>query len=110
MHLVFIAKWVSRKIKRGSKQFKWLMETKDVLQLNPFAGNRVSKQLTPRFYKRKFNIIYVYRYPVPEAHRLIYTLIDDGGHSPVQVMIIDLLNHSEYEKRFGFREAPIHSL
>jgi len=45
-------------------------------------------------------VLFVYRYPVPEAHRIIYIIEKVKGNT--HVIIIDFLNHTEYEKRFGY--------
>lgn len=76
------------------------MDAKYVLLENPYAGDKIPRRLTPRFYKRKFNTVYVFRYPVPEAHRIIYYVRTHRGQ--VQVIIIELLTHKEYDKRFGY--------
>ena len=76
------------------------MDAKIVLQGNPYAGTRISQRKTPRYYKRKYPVLFVYRYPVPEAHRIIYIIekVEDNTH----VIIIDFLNHTEYERRLGY--------
>lgn len=99
MYQVFITENVSKKVRQGTKQFNWLMEAKTILQENPFAGDQVSRRLTPRIYKRNFSLLYVYRYPVPEAHRIIYFIDADRG---LRVIISDLLNHTDYERMFKY--------
>ncbi len=97
---VFIVKRVLKKIKPDSKRRKWLMNAKQVLKGNPEIGDKISPKRTPRYYKNKYGVLFVFRYPTPEAHRIIYIIKKVKGNK--HVIIVDFLNHTEYDKRFGY--------
>jgi len=98
---VLVLRAVFDKVKRNQDHLGWLNDAKDVLEVNPFAGDKVSRRLTPGRYKRRFNVVYVYRYRMPEAYRLIYTL-DTSRGVPSCVRVIDFLSHKEYERVFRY--------
>ena len=89
------------KVQRNQNHLDWLNDARDVLEVNPFAGDKVSRRLTPRRYKLRFNVVFVYRYRMPEAFRLIYTLDTTRG-VPSCVRVIDFLSHKEYERVFRY--------
>lgn len=98
---VYVLQSVFQKIKLNKTHSKWLNDTKEVLSLNPYAGEKVTRRLTPRYYRYTFKVLFVYRYEAPQAHRFIYTLDTKKGE-PVGVRIIDFLNHKEYERMFKY--------
>jgi len=60
--------------------------------------SRIEKKLNT--YKKKYGVLFVFRYPTPEAHRIIYIIKKVKGNK--HVIIVDFLNHTEYDKRFGY--------
>jgi len=62
---VLVLRSVFEKVQRQPKYAAWLKGAKNVLQENPFAGEKVSRHLTPRVYKIRYNVIYVYRTGYP---------------------------------------------
>jgi len=73
----------------------------DVLKENMFAGQRVEKKKLPKYYVQKYGINNLYKYNLDAANRLIYTLVAD--ESGIAVVVLEILSHKEYEKRFGYR-------
>lgn len=43
----------------------------------------------------------LYKYNLDRAKRLIYTLVAD--ESSIAVVIMEILNHKDHEKRFGYK-------
>ena len=70
------------------------------LKLNPACGTKISKHLWPREYVQKYGIKNLWKYDLPNAWRLIYTIESDE----VQIVniILEWFDHKEYEKRFGY--------
>jgi Txe/YoeB family toxin of Txe-Axe toxin-antitoxin module len=70
------------------------------LKQNPMCGTRIQKRLWPIIYTRKYGITNLWKYDLPNAWRLVYTIRTD------EVMILNIIlewfNHKEYEKRFGY--------
>ena len=73
----------------------------DVLKENMFAGARIEKSKFPRFYVQRYGVNNLYKYNLDRANRLIYTLV--GDESGVAVVVLEVLTHKEYEKRFGYK-------
>ena len=72
----------------------------DVLKENMFAGQLIEKKKFPKVYVQKYSITNLYKYNLDRSDRLIYTLVaDDLG---IAVVVLEILNHKEYEKRFGY--------
>jgi len=73
----------------------------DVLRENMFAGDSVEKKKFPKIYILKYDITSLYKYNLDKSHRLTYALVaDELGTS---VVVLEIMNHKEYEKRFGYR-------
>lgn len=72
-----------------------------VLKENMFAGQRIEKSKLPKFYVQKYGINNLYKHNLDRANRLIYTLVAD--ESGIVVVVLEILSHKEYEKRFGYK-------
>jgi hypothetical protein len=72
-----------------------------VLKENMFAGQLIAKKKSPKVYVQKYDVRNLYKYNLDRSKRLIYTLVAD--ESGITVVIIEILNHKDYEKRFGYK-------
>ncbi len=72
----------------------------DVLKENMFAGQLIEKKKFPKTYVQKYGITNLYKYNLDKAHRLTYTLAADA--SGIAVVVLEIMDHKEYEKRFGY--------
>jgi len=72
-----------------------------VLRENIFAGQRIEKKKFPKYYVQKHGINNLYKYNLDAGNRLVYTLVAD--ESGVVVVVLEILSHKEYEKRFGYK-------
>ena len=70
------------------------------IEQNPFCGIQIPKRLIPEEYIRKFNIKNVWKYNLPNAWRLIYSI--QGGKAVVISLILEWLTHKEYERKFNY--------
>jgi Txe/YoeB family toxin of Txe-Axe toxin-antitoxin module len=70
------------------------------LKENPFCGIKVPKGLWPKEYIKNYGIDNLWKYNLPNAWRLIYTII--GDEVKIVSMILEWLDHKNYEKRFGY--------
>ena len=72
----------------------------DDLKENPICGTKIPKKLWPKEYKKKYKITNLWKYDLPNAWRLIYTIETD------EVMIINIIlewfDHKEYNRRFKY--------
>lgn len=76
---------------------RWIADMSLVLKENMFAGELVQKSLIPDYYKEKYGVSHLFRYRHPEGHRSCYYVCEGS------CVILDILTHEEYDKRFGYR-------
>lgn len=72
---------------------------KDIWE-NPFCGIQIPKRLIPKEYIQKFKIKNVWKYNLPNAWRLIYSL--EGNEVVIISIVLEWLDHKEYERRFHY--------
>jgi len=81
--------------------YEWLTRAFEDLEENAFCGIQIPKRLIPKEYKRKFGKLdNLWKYNLPNAWRLIYTIKD--GDVVVLSIILEWLDHKEYERRFNY--------
>ena len=78
---------------------KFIDEAIDRLKQDPFLGTYIEKSKWPKLY-RKYQITNLRKIDLPDAWRLIYSVIT----APDQklVVLIEWFDHKEYERRFGY--------
>ncbi|MFH1316890.1 MAG: hypothetical protein ABII01_05200 [Candidatus Woesearchaeota archaeon] len=83
------------------KFFNQLDNTFDNIEENAFCSIQIKKRLFPKKWKHYSNL---WKYNLPNAWRLIYTIAppDKEGKVIVLVIILDWMNHKDYEKLFGY--------
>ena len=72
----------------------------DNIKENLFCGIQIPKRLIPKVYIKKFNIKNVWKYNLPNAWRLIYSI--EGGKTTILTIILEWLDHKEYERKFSY--------
>jgi len=70
------------------------------IKQNPFCGVQIPKRLIPKEYIQKFNIRNVWKYNLPNAWRLIYSI--EGGELKIITIVLEWMDHKEYERRFNY--------
>ncbi|MBT3404601.1 hypothetical protein HN832_03315 [archaeon] len=70
------------------------------IEENPFCGIQIPKKLIPKDYIKKHNIGNVWKYNLPGAWRLIYSI--RGGEVTIITIILDWMDHKTYEKKFKY--------
>ena len=73
----------------------------DLLKKNPFSGNQIPKKQIPEKYSNKYDAENIWRIELPNRWRLIYTIA--GNKIEVINFIMDIFNHKEYDKVFGYK-------
>ncbi|MFH0978739.1 MAG: hypothetical protein V1837_05555 [Candidatus Woesearchaeota archaeon] len=74
----------------------------DLLQLNPEYGIHIPKDRIPKEYVVKYDVNNLWKVNLSGAWRMIYTI--RGSEVEIISLILDILNHSDYEKKFGYRK------
>ena len=70
------------------------------LKKNPMCGTKIQKKLWPKKYKQKYGINNLWKYDLPNAWRIIYTIETD--EVTIVSIILEWFSHKDYEKRFKY--------
>lgn len=82
--------------------FGFLERATDDLKKNPLCGMKIPKSLWPADYTKKYAIDNLWKYDLPGAWRLVYTIARDEIR--IMAIILEWFDHKNYEKRFGYRK------
>jgi len=80
--------------------FKFLERAVDDLKKNPFSGIKIPQNLWPKEYAVKYNIDNLWKYDLPNAWRLVYTIAKD--EIKIMAILLEWFDHKNYERRFGY--------
>ncbi|MEM2131526.1 MAG: hypothetical protein QXR96_03310 [Candidatus Woesearchaeota archaeon] len=80
--------------------YKWISKAINDLEQNAFCGIQTQKKLIPKNYLDKYNIDNLWKYDLPKAWRLLYSVAN--SEILIITIIIEWMNHKEYEKRFKY--------
>jgi len=83
------------------KLLEWLNRAYDDLAKDAFCGIQIPKKQIPDEYTKKYEIDNLWKYNLPNAWRLIYSVTKD--EIVVISIVIEWMNHKKYEKRFGYK-------
>ena len=80
--------------------YKEIETALDSIKQNAFFGRNVKKKLIPKELIRKYSIDNLWIYNLRKDWRLLYTIT----HNQIEVLaiILDWMNHKDYEKLFKF--------
>ena len=82
------------------KLYKWILRAFEDLQENAFYGIQLPKRLIPKTYIDKYGIDNLWKYDLPKGWRLIYSV--SNGQICVLSIILEWLDHRNYERRFSY--------
>lgn len=89
------------KLKEEDPQlFKFLDRATDDIKQNPKCGIAIPKRLIPKIYIQKYGINNLWKYNLPGAWRLVYSITGDSVE--IIAIILEWFSHKEYEIRFGY--------
>lgn len=80
--------------------YKFISRAMDDLKQNPGCGIKISKKLWPRDYIQNYNIINLWKYDLPKAWRLFYTIKEDKVM--ILGIILEWMTHKDYERKFNY--------
>jgi Txe/YoeB family toxin of Txe-Axe toxin-antitoxin module len=70
------------------------------LKKNPICGTKIPRKLWPISYIKEHKITNLWKYDLPNAWRLIYTIFED------KIMILNVIlewfSHKDYERKFRY--------
>ena len=92
------------KLKYGTgeerKLYKFIKRAIEDLKQDPTCGTKIPKDRWPHIYIRKYGITNLWKYDLPNAWRLIYTIMADK--IIILSVILEWFSHKDYERRFGY--------
>jgi len=83
--------------------FRFLERATNDLKESPFCGIKIPKNLWPKDYVKRYSIDNLWKYDMPNAWRLIYTISKD--QIKILAIILEWFDHKSYEKKFGYRKG-----
>ena len=75
----------------------------DILKYNPEYGVHIPKNRIPKDYVVKYDVGNLWKVNLSGAWRMIYTI--RGSEVEIISLILDILDHRSYEKKFGYRKS-----
>lgn len=79
---------------------KWITRAIDDLEENSFCGIQIPKKQIPKDYINKFEIDNLWKYDLPKAWRLIYSV--SNGEICIVSIVLEWMSHKDYEKKFKY--------
>jgi hypothetical protein len=80
--------------------YKFILRAFEDIENNAFCGVQIPKRLIPKEYIQKYGVRNLWKYNLPDAWRLIYSI--KGKNLLVFSIILEWLDHKEYERRFHY--------
>lgn len=83
-----------------SSQYREIEGILDLLKDDPRCGDRIRRGLWPRQHVKKYGIPTLFRIELSKGRRMMYAV--SGTHGSKIVTVLEVLDHKEYENRFGY--------
>lgn len=99
---------VGQQIKEGKNNteemqlLKSIKQKTDFVKANPFYGDNIPKKLIPKEYVIKYKVKNLWRVELTHYWRMLYTI--KGDQIEIICFILDIINHDEYNKKFGYKK------
>lgn len=80
--------------------YDWLMRAFEDIEKNAFCGIQLPKRLIPAEYAKKYGVNNLWKYNLPNAWRLIYSI----EHQEILIVsiVLEWMDHKEYERKFNY--------
>jgi hypothetical protein len=90
---------------KGSQSIVRAIENKMMLLSQDLQyGDSIAKQKIPDYYKKRYGATNLFRVELPCFWRMIYSLTKREYNSETIVLIVDIIDHKEYDKKFGYKK------
>lgn len=83
-----------------NKVYSWLIRAFKDIEQNAFCGIQIPKKLIPQEYKNKHKIHNLWKYNLPNAWRLLYSV--ENQEIVIVSIILEWMGHKKYEKKFKY--------
>lgn len=85
---------------RDEKFLRHLKNAVENIKEDPICGTKISQKLIPKIWVKQYSINNLYKYNLPNAWRLLYSL--SGSDVELVAIVLGCFNHKEYEKKFNY--------
>ena len=75
----------------------------ELIKLDPRHGDPIAKDRIPEAYKQKYGITNLFRVELPAFWRMLYTLTNGESNVEIISFVLDIIDHGDYDKKFGYR-------
>lgn len=82
------------------KMYGFILRAFEDIENNAFCGIQIPKKLIPKEYIKKYSVKNLWKYNLPDAWRLIYSV--QGKDLLVFSIILEWMDHKTYERKFGY--------
>ena len=86
--------------KEDKKTYNFILRAFEDIENNAFCGIQIPKRLIPKEYIKKYDVKNLWKYNLPDAWRLIYSI--KGRNLLVFSIILEWMDHKTYERKFGY--------
>ena len=76
----------------------------ELIKSDPHYGDPIAKTLIPKQYIKKYEITNLFRIELPNYWRMLYTLKDGESEIEIIAFVLDIVNHQDYNKKFGYKK------
>lgn len=76
----------------------------ELIKANTHYGDPIAKKLIPEEYKTKYGVTNLFRVELPQFWRMLYTLTNGETEIEIIAFVLDVCNHKEYDKKFGYKK------
>jgi len=80
--------------------FRFINQAMNNIEKNAFCGIQIPKKQIPKEYIKKYGVTNLWKYDLPNAWRLIYSI--RGGKAIIITVVLEWMTHKEYERRFKY--------
>ena len=91
----------------SSKQERMILVAIDTkvrsIKNNIHYGDPIAKKLIPQEYVTHYRITNLFRIELPQFRRLLYTLIEGESTNEIVAFVLDIIDHTTYDKKCGYR-------
>jgi hypothetical protein len=87
-------------LQKGDKFYKEIDDVLELVKENPLLGNRIQYEKIPKCYISAYDIPNLFRVQLSRGWRLVYSLT--GKQDQRTVYVLEIFDHKNYEKRFGY--------
>ncbi|MEK6938298.1 MAG: hypothetical protein AABX04_04610 [Nanoarchaeota archaeon] len=74
----------------------------ELIKANPHYGDPIAKRLIPGEYVQKYGVTNLFRVELPDFWRMMYTLTEGESKIEIVAFVLDVVNHKDYDKKFGY--------